>query len=148
MMCCINLRTKPQRWKLMIPSKPQRQQTIRFRSYLSRLFISLAVSTWTSGLGIICLDGGMSVTLILDLFPFVHPREYWKVWAFISMAQNAMITRIKSLCIFHKNFLNNFTLLSCWKISIDSTTNPSLSRNEIHCSNDQITSSLHALYLR
>lgn len=77
------------------------------QSYLSRLLKSFAVSTCTIGLGIICLNGGMSVALTPDRLPLVHPREYWNVCAFNSTAQNASTAIIRTLFIF--TFYNLFS---------------------------------------
>lgn len=93
--CWINLR-KPQakKGKLMI-----RRLAGTCFAYLSRLFKSLAVSTWARGFGIICRKGGISVTPPLDRLPLVQPLEYWNVWASISIAQNATRTTTKTLFI-------------------------------------------------
>lgn len=74
-----------------------------FLSHLSRLFKSFAVSTCI-GFGIICFNGIASPPP--DLFPFVHPREYWKVCAEISSTQQAMNKRTKTLYMIETPWLN------------------------------------------
>lgn len=129
MMCWINLTEKREETANKInddvASQPQAH------AHLSRLFKSLAVSTCTPG--IICLGGGTSP----DRFPLVQPREYWKVCAVNSIANNIAISAIIiSLLIFIRS-LRSLLQLKTSLIKTMTFISLSLSLVKFHHINDR-----------